>query len=558
MDRRELPKAGREDFEGGFDDFDDFYDGPETLLNKELIAKSDRIVKVGFVLVVLLLMLVLGWWLHEREFGPALAMQREYSTRLAEELHDQDQQLSEKDLELSRLQTSIEHYRSKVMSLELQLQPVDANGVRKDRMAEFYGQHDPTRTPPFSTDEEFRLYCQVKYAEAVLPSNDWTAESVLATWLEQPEVWAHCSAEEGRVDFYFTWTPNYAHCFILDSDKPYLSARMEEAHEPLVSGWLVVDGLRVAMFDQSTYDISDPYEMIRQYQAGEWDGTMRRSHDGSTTVEVRSYDGMLDYEYEAWWYDESFDPEGVAWQEFAERPWWYDDDVPWETLQMLSYQERPKWPDEIAPNEAYWMWPNTKFYADLPLDYNMKELVVADRLDDGELLVAEARRIRAYSRGKLLGEWDLAEALATDLQSQDVMLFGRLKDAPVEYAHDVAYLYTQGQLLALREGGEVAVALERVIGGHDWMDTPEFGLQEGRLIYWDVRLAPRIGEVPTVLAEDVLEADFSTLALLRKADGCYMVTRDENGDYVVEYLGTESMQYYSDYCQRLLDSHFIS
>lgn len=287
--------------------------------------KVSLLTKFVVALVVLFAMELVGYGLGqdqtETEYLPILEQLTEQVRDQKTTIDERDELIADQTERLTANQERLNRYAKQVYQLKEQLKPLDENGVRRDRMFEFYGDHDPELEPDFVTDAEFRLYCQEKQPGAVLPTNEWTVESVLNSWQATPEVWGYYDGGGGRCHVFFTWTPDYQHCFILDSDEPFLWS-IEQEHEALISGWLVVDGIRVAMFDQETYDIEDPLELVRQYQAGEWDGSIRRSHDGSTTVEVSAYSGQLDYDYTAYHYDERFDPDGIAWQQFAKRPCW--------------------------------------------------------------------------------------------------------------------------------------------------------------------------------------------------------------------------------------------
>lgn len=518
--------------------------------------KVSLLEKFVVALVVLFAMALVGYALGqdqmETEYLPILEQLTEQVRDQKTTIDERNEQIAHQSTALEVNQGQLERYAQRVAQLEERLRPLDENGVRRDRMFEFYGDHDPELEPDFVTDAEFRLYCQEKQPGAVLPTNEWTVESVLNSWQATPEVWGYYDGGGGRCHVFFTWTPNYQHCFILDSDEPFLWDA-EQEHEELISGWLVVDGIRVAMFDQETYDIEDPLELVRQYQSGEWDGSIRRSHDGSTTVRLSAYSGTLYYSYAAYHYDEHFDPNGTAWQQFAKRPWWWAEDLPADTLKLLGLPENWAPKPEIIINQPCRAWLDTKIYVDLPASSLLANDVVEVRKADNQLFCLKMTQVQLFSKGKLLEEWDLSK-LSLIYHAKDSELLLAFQHPTKEYAQDIAYVRIGKQLIALRKGGELAVVLEKIEQSDSFARDELFGFSEGRLISWPLHNYHQSETLPVVLAEDVLDLDFSKLALFTTADGCFMLTYDDHYNIVVEYLGTEPMQSYADYFEKLRGS----
>lgn len=453
---------------------------------------------------------------------------------------------NEKATELAAKEAEIAAKEAKIERLEDRLRPVDENGILADRMAEFYGRAAPGEEPEFATDEEFRGYCRENHPEAVYPSNEWTAEEVIATWLEKPEIWGNYADSEIRNNAWFTWTPDYQYCFILDSEEPmfFLTDHDTGEHEELISGWLTVNGVRVAMLDKETYDIEDPYELIRQYQAGEWDGSIRRSHDGSTTVKVRAYgDGYLEYDSEIWLYDERFDPEGMAWTEFVRVPWWAQEGVAPEILEIIGWDGAPSGEPWEKVNVKGTAGLNLKMYVDLPVGYDMSGVTVFKRLKSG-LLCAESDKIVLYKNGELVDEWDFrfTEDRAT--------FYSPIEGAPEEYADDLAYIYDKSadKLIALRNGGETEVVLDRTVKD-DWSVAELWGYKGDQLMCWKLSTyywsdgVSNLGEVAEV------DTSSSVLLFTKKDGGCYTAVWNGSASvdpYRVQYLGSESLEYYRE------------
>ena len=82
-----------------------------------------------------------------------------------------------------------------------------------------------------------------------------------------------------------------------------------------------------------------------------------------------------------------------------------------------------------------------------------------------------------------------------------------------------------------------------------------WGLKDGRLVCWRV-YAFSSGDLPKAVAEDVVEADFTDLALFMKADGCYEVPHASYSAGEVRYLGPETMGYYQRLYQTLAAARY--
>ena len=481
---------------------------------------------------------------------------------------EKDATISEQNATIIELNDAIERKEAEMAEQEAEIRKitrreleVDENGVIMTRMIEFYGSHDPYCEPEIQNDEEFRAWCQENWPEAIYPYDEWTAEDVIVAWVEKPEIWGSYTEDYYDDTHFFTWSADWEHCFILDAymtydlfadDAEWWSEGVKAEHKAPTTGWLVVDGLRVQMLDQETYDIYDPYELVRQYQAGEWDGSNRRSPDGSTRVRVSSYDGgLLDYWYQAYTYDESADPLGIAWTDFDRQPWWTRADVPEELISAIP-ERRREWTDPWgeAPNMMMLSSADVEVYVDLPIGYDASEFVEIVKTSQGTFCYS-AEGVKLFRKGELIEEWAWAS------NTRESLMLMRFEEPSEEYAQDLAYLYCGGQILALRAGGELEVVLENLQYVH-YNDAVFLGFHEDKLIYWKSSVHYEGTTSPAVVATDVLEVDVADVPMLRKEDGWYAIVRGTDGGFTLLYLGeTEGLEYYSQLYKDLSSARYL-
>lgn len=462
---------------------------------------------------------------------------------------EKDATISEQSAMIAELSDAIEQKEAEIRKIARRELEVDENGVIMTRMIEFYGNHDPYGEPEIQNDEEFRAWCQENWPEAVYPLEEWTAEEVIAAWVEKPEIWGSYTDFYYDETCFFTWSADWEHCFILDAymtydlfaeDADWWSEGVKAEHKAPTSGWLVIDGLRVQMLDRETYDIYDPYELVRQYQSGEWDGSNRRSPDGSTLVRVSNYDGgLLDYWYQAYSYDESADPLGIAWTDFDRQPWWTRDDVP-EELTSAIPERRREWTDPwgAAPNLEMLSSADVEVYVDLPIGYDVSEFVQIAKTNQGAFCFS-SEGVKLFQKGKLIEEW------ALDVNTRESLMLMRFEEPGADYAQDLAYVYDGEQIWALRAGGAKEVVLENFQYAH-YNDAIFLGYHGNELVYWKGYTHYESSIPPTVVATDVLEVDVTNLAMLRKEDGWYAMVRRSDGGFMLRYLGEpEGPEYYA-------------
>lgn len=423
-----------------------------------------------------------------------------------------------------------------VQKLDLAAHGLDENGVSLTRMASFYKDRDPYGVSLAENDAEFRQYCQEHYPEAVCPATEWTVEEVLQSYVDSPEIWGYWRDSYTMSGFYFTWTQDYEHCFMLD-----FGYSIEPDCPELTSGWLCVDGVRVQNFDQEVGPV-EPLELIEAYQKGEWDGSQRLSADRGTRVYVGS-DGMLNYYYTAYQYNRTIDPEKLAYTGYEE-PWWVAEDLDPKVAAAMADAEH--YPFDGTNDVFAYGSVDVRLYVDFPLGYDTKGFYETRRRDAIGTFALTHNRVLLAKAGQVLEEWDLG------FEVGEAKFLMSMENPEPAYAKDVVYLYTDERVLALREDGEVAVMLEKVF---DYSDTAQsmWGFQGDQLFFWDAAWAYE-SESPVLVADGVLEIDFSRLRLVRRADGCYAIVqqrKDDNWVYELEYLGEEGLDYYTEFFQSL-------
>lgn len=328
---------------------------------------------------------------------------------------------------------------------------LDENGVRLDRMKDYYGRENWDHlggTIRFQDDEEFQTFCQEQYPEAVYPHTEWTAEEVIQSYDDTPEIWAY--HETGPfIGEYLTWTPGYEHCFILEVDAP----AMNQDHGEITSGWLVVDGVRVQPLDKTLYDMDNTYWpqiLLIEYRKGKWDGSLIRSEDGATTVRINAQ-GALEYVYDARFYDATTDPEGLAWSGYSREtvPWWRDG-IEWSATDLIRPQleELGEWsPEQDRAHERL----VTKIYVEAPYLTDGNEFTQTLWTEKG-LFAISPGVIRLYKDGKELEKW-----VCTGTAEAEAYLTESTKEPDAEHAEDLAYFYDGKSLRALRADGQMAV-----------------------------------------------------------------------------------------------------
>jgi len=425
-------------------------------------------------------------------------------------------------------------------------QKLDERGVRIDRMARYYSDHESVFDGGLSlvnTDAEFREYCRENYPEAVYPTSEWTADEVIQSYHDNHEKMWGLWRDGYYESFYFCWTPGYEHCFILDTGYVF----PEEEYGELGSGWLVVDGVKVQPFGESIL-LMDPELLLQAYQSGKWDGNSAMSPDWSTTAYVDSK-GNLAYYYSACCYDATIDPDGLAYTGYEE-PWWVGDVKP-EIAKLLVEPEY--YPLEEATDYASGSV-DVNLNVDFPKDYDFEEVFLTRRFG-GQSFCLKPTGVTLAERGKILNEWQLELNRGTLIE-----LLAPAKEPEAEYARDVAYVYDGDRLWALVEDGTLRLVIEKTAELDQGVSDVGFdlwGMNGKKLIHWDGRQYYSVKQSPEVIAENVEGVYFNTLRLIVKEDGCYAILRDYHSDvveYPVEYLGAETPEYYEKQYQTMSEA----
>lgn len=393
----------------------------------------------------------------------------------------------------------------------------------------------------FNNDGEFLQHLQEEYPEALYASNDWTPDEVLEFYHNSLESWAFYDSAylEGK-GYYICCTPDYKHCFAVKDDHYSYG-------EGTTTGWLIIDGVYTTVIDEQTADSLKPDDLIAQYRAGTWDGSLLRSKDYGTTVFLAYDQTELCYSYEKRVYSEEQDPLGLAYGGY-ENPWWYDKKLA-RKYDLGDYME-------LVCDFGYWSMASVECYPDLPDNFETERIVATDSSADYTLdVLLNDGHLQRYSRVELLDEWDLSNMTQVSLDDE-VMCYAR---EPFNLGDEIYYL-DDGKLYALRKGGEIVIVLDHadIVSCESYSRSLRwstiFVLEEGELCCYDVYNGKAY-----VLDRDVLELDFDEIMAYKKADGYYTLyhVRSEDGpNYATLYLGDKTLDYYVKYRQSLWSAYW--
>ncbi len=409
-----------------------------------------------------------------------------------------------------------------------------------DRLREIYvGWVDD---PSIQTDGEFIKECQMDYASAVYPSNDWTADEVIASYTESPDIWATYHNKWRSEDHFICWTPDYQHCFELEFD---------DNEGKIMTGWFCVNGVRVKMLDQVTFDAVDPASMVARYVSGEWNGSFVRSTDGGTGVEMNR-SGQIAYLFDTEVYTDQQDPEGLAYVDYAP-PWWLD-----ETTHDVDFYED----HNFGHDGSVWISGYVEVYPDLSDDIDVDGIILARRRNEIGTLIATKDGAMLFSKGNLLTSWVFDQALpkenltSTDTSSNAHTCSMTMPGVGAEVV-DIGYIYDGKRILALEPDGQVSILIDEVLveekvspysTAFSWSDA--IGLRGDSLVLCEFESYKNEYET-RVLATEVQSVDFVEMRTFEREDGLYALAYDDDYEIVAVYLGKESKQYYSDLYETL-------
>lgn len=402
-------------------------------------------------------------------------------------------------------------------------------------------------------DGEFVQWYQENAADKLYFSNEWTMEEVVDSYYEHPEIWV--TYERAAVLQQICFTPDYRYCFKLAFD---------DWDGEIKTGWFVVNGVRVAMLDEQTFDSVHPDDLVAKYFSGEWDGNIVRTHDGGVEAYLSGY-GALHYSVDSEYYTDEEDPEGLAYTGYAD-PWW------WNKTEQKKYQYKYQywgvdgWSDyleeyreeESGIGERFYL----NVYPDLPEWFDLMTILLSERSDELGTFVMTKDGVMLFDKGEQVKQWTFDATIAEEIRPEDPFQWDA-EGCGLRVCGDkgtegiFAHVYDGTRILDLRSDGTVEVAVEEIILRNDlmfrekfsWYAT-QFGLKGDTLVRFNFRTNRDEPEL-VVIDTGVLSVDFVDMRTFEKADGLYAISKDENRDDIVVYLGQEPKQYYLDYYNML-------
>lgn len=295
----------------------------------------------------------------------------------------------------------------------------------------------------------------------------------------------------------------------------------------------------MTVIDEQTADSMDPEDLIAQYRAGAWDGSLIRSKDYGTEVSLTRDLTELRYSYKQRVYSEKQDPLGLAYNGY-EDPWWYNESL----AKKYGLGEHT----EIVCDFGYWSMASVKCYPDLPDDFETKRIVTTEAPAKNTLdVLLDNGHLQRYSQTKLLDEWDLSDMKPESIDDE-VLSYVKEPFAPSD---KIYYLYND-KLYALKSGGKIELMLDHVDAidrGYDLRNSTLFVVEDGELLGYNMYY----GRVRT-LDHDVLKLEFNEIMAYKKADGYYTLYHVYGSDgleYATLYLGEQSLGHYIEYRENL-------
>lgn len=401
----------------------------------------------------------------------------------------------------------------------------------------------------YLTDGAFVQYYQEHRADKVYFSNEWTVNEVVDSYYEHPEIWSLYHNDWWCQDFIICFTPDYRYCFELDFDDMKGDYR---------TGWLLVNGVRVAMLDEKTLDSVYPEDLLALYLSGEWDGEwLTRSSDGGVRVYIDS-DGALRYRADVRRYTVDEDPYGLAYDDYN-IPWWKDAD------EYAKYEFYTDYAPIDSEYDAEDLWLLDSFtlnvYPDLPRDFDTGTILMSNRWRELGTIVMTKDGAMLFKRGRQLNTWVFDQTIPEERYPSRKIREQTMHDCQVMICWNdnepdvLAHFYDGQRILNLLTDGQIEVAVdELLLDDSEWYQhlswsSRMFGMKDDTLLICDFYNEQEL----QVLATDVISVDFNDMRTFEKADGLYAVTQDPENNYqdVVVYLGTEPKQYYLDYYNTL-------
>lgn len=313
------------------------------------------------------------------------------------------------------------------------------------------------------------------------PSDSWTPEDVVQSYLDDTAPWL--KTDNTSQSYADLWSWDCEHYF-----------RIQD-------GWLYVDNVKCLPFGCQTVSSIDPMDLLAAYQAGEWDGSRVYSEDYCTSVYV-DRDGMLSYSYS----NPAIPATDYAYTGCAEQPWWriesHDYDI---KVFSSSTHDNQLTSEQMCINDLCVDLPGGKL--DGSVSGDLIKLFPVERRD-GQLWVTTTAGCYLFQRGKKLNQW------LVNIDASDGYVYNPNWQ---EYQGHPIYLYTDKQLLELKDHGQYEVRLARTAGFDTNYETTcdAYFIENGALKVfncWDA-------SVETVLSQDVVDAAGFNHIFVQLSDG---------------------------------------
>jgi len=292
---------------------------------------------------------------------------------------------------------------------------------------------------------------------AIFPQDNWTPESVIASYKDQTAPWVD--------DPYYQ--PSFVDCQSLwSADYRY--------HFAVKDGWLTINGALNTPFDCATVEDITPQALLEAYQSGEWDGNEKLwSNDYSTYAQI-SGNGSLFYSFVNPMLTPNEEARQYAYTGCNDTPWWHNGtDSLWPKYQGFSIDEF-----RYSHTDGKHYNANIDCFPDLPngkLDPDLGQPIYTQHDEDGTW-IATTTGVYRFREGKILEQWKLELDVKTG--------FVELKTDC--YKFDANYVYTGDKLVELLPNDKI----RRVISGNVCAATNYEGsfwayyIQDHDLMYW--------------------------------------------------------------------------
>lgn len=344
---------------------------------------------------------------------------------------------------------------------------------------------------------------------AVFPDEEWTPATVLQSYLDKTVNWEH-STEPVTSPCYYLWSADFNYLFTIED------------------GWLEVNYTKSIPFDCETRSDLSPLALLKEYQAGAWNGEEPLWSEDYSTYVKRWNDGALKYFYHnPIAYDE---PGEFAYAGAAEEPWWD------------GLEETQGFSIEDEENGVAYRYAVVDCYLDLPggvLDEStigsLVGLGIWNQDDAGTWLTTETG-VYHYLKGKLLDSWQLRMDPATSY----------IVTRNSWNSFDADYVYTGVQLMKLLPNGKTEVILDDAFADTSYESSFwAYFVENNSLKRWTNWNGSIV--VNTLVEGDVIRIAGTYPTFIEKADGYVYVVKDApryQKEPVLTFVGDETLDYY--------------